>query len=67
MYRQQPRRILEHSYPDLGADEEWPAARAAEGWAREHPGEPTAVIVNGREVWPVALIDTHTKPTLGQT
>jgi hypothetical protein len=23
---------------------------------REHPGEPTPVIVNGRDVWPVAVI-----------
>lgn len=52
-----PRRKLEHWYPELGAYEDWLAARAGEGWVREYPGELTAVIVNGRQVWPVALID----------
>jgi hypothetical protein len=51
------RRTLEHWYPELGAYEDWLADRAAEGWVREHSGALTAVIVNGRRVWPVALIN----------
>ena len=62
------RRTLEHWYPDLGAYEDWLAARAAEGWVREHSGALTAVIVNGRQVWPVALIsdchETDSRPDL---
>jgi hypothetical protein len=63
----QPRRTLEHWHPDLGAYEDWLAARAAEGWVREHSGALTAVIVNGRQ--PVALIsdshETDSRPDLG--
>jgi hypothetical protein len=63
------RRTIEHWYSDLGAHEDWLAARAAEGWVREHSGALTAVIVNGRQVWPVALIndshETDSWPDLG--
>ena len=57
--RRQTRRTLEHWTPDLGPFDAWLGQLAEQVWVREYPSEPTPVIVNGREVWPVALIDAE--------
>jgi hypothetical protein len=59
MPRFHTRRTLEHWTADLGPYEQWLAERAVEGWVPEYPWSPSQVTVNGREVWPVALIDAE--------
>ena len=52
-----PRRTLVHWTPDLGDRDSWLEELRAAGWVPEYPWEPEPVIVNGRTVWPWALID----------
>ena len=58
MFRQ-PRRTLEHWTPELGNPDAWLASQRAAGWTPEYeqPWIPEPVVVNGRQVWPVALIN----------
>jgi hypothetical protein len=51
------RRTLEHWDPDDGPLDEWLAAWAQRGLVPEFPWQPTAVVVNGRRVWPYALVE----------
>jgi hypothetical protein len=53
----QCRRTLLHWTPDLGDRDAWLEELRAAGCVREYPWEPTPVTVNGRTVWPYALID----------
>ena len=51
------RRNLVHWTPDLGNRDVWLEELRLSGWVPEYPWEPTPVTVNGRQVWPYAVID----------
>ena len=50
------RRTLEHWTPDDGPLEDWLAGWRAEGLVPEYPWDSPPIVVNGRTVWPYALI-----------
>jgi hypothetical protein len=52
-----PRRTLEHWHPDDGPLDAWLASWAEQGMVPEYPWPSTLVVVNGRTVYPHALID----------
>jgi hypothetical protein len=52
------RRTLEHYHPDEGPLDQWLARWAEQGLSPEYPWPSTAIVVNGRLVYPYALIDS---------
>lgn len=50
-------RTLEHWTPQDGPLREWLSEMADEGWVCEYPWPPQPVVVNGRWVWPYAMVD----------
>ena len=45
-----------HWTPELGDREVWLEGLRSSGWVPEYPWKPTPFTVNGRTVWPYALI-----------
>ena len=48
-----------HWTPDQGDRDAWLEELRTAGWVPEYPWTPTPVVVNGRHVLPVALIDAE--------